>query len=108
MPFVLLVLALLGGGLICLLVINTTLSTAQFRITNLQQSNAALSQQEQALAQQIATDQAPATIEKRAYQLGMRQQKRLTFLNAATGRIYRQPMTIPGMPNVVIVPGFTP
>ncbi|HEY1621235.1 MAG TPA: hypothetical protein VGG25_26660 [Streptosporangiaceae bacterium] len=108
MPFVLLVFALLGGGLICLLVINTTLATAQFRISNLQQGNTSLSQQEQTLQQQIATDEAPATIEKRARQLGMREQKRLTFLNARTGHIYQQAPTIPGMPNLVSPPGFTP
>jgi cell division protein FtsB len=108
MPFVLLVFALLGGGLICLLVINTTLATAQFRISNLQQGNTSLSQQEQTLQQQIATDEAPATIAKRARQLGMREQKRLTFLNARTGHIYRQAPTIAGMPNLVIPPGFTP
>jgi hypothetical protein len=108
MPFVLLVFALLGGGLICLLVINTTLATAQFRISNLQQGNTSLSQQEQTLQQQIATDEAPATIEQRARQLGMREQQRLTFLNARTGHIYQQAPTIPGMPNLVIPPGFTP
>ncbi len=32
MPFVLLVLVLLGGGLICLLVINTTLGATSFRV----------------------------------------------------------------------------
>ncbi len=108
MPFVLLVFALLGGGLICLLVINTTLATAQFRISNLQQGNTSLSQQEQTLQQQIAADEAPATISRRARQLGMREQKRLTFLNARTGHIYQQAPTIPGMPNLVIPPGFTP
>ena len=39
-PFILLVLGLLGGGLVCLLVINTTLAAASFRINALQQSNA--------------------------------------------------------------------
>jgi hypothetical protein len=107
-PFVLLVLGLLGGGLICLLVINTTLSTAQFRITHLQQSNATLSQQEQQLQQEIAKDAAPATIFSRAWKLGMRPQKRLQFLDVRTGRIERQPAKIPGVPFVVVPPGYTP
>jgi cell division protein FtsB len=101
----LLVLGLLGGGLVCLLVINTTLAAASFQITNLQQGNATLSQQEQALQQQIAKEQAPGTIARRAYQLGMRQQQHLTFLNARTGHVYRAPTTMPG---VIIQPGFTP
>jgi hypothetical protein len=108
MPFMLLVLSLLGGGLVCLLIVNTTLSTAQFNITKLQQQNEQLSQQQQTLQQQIATDEAPGTIEKRAFQLGLREQKRLTFLDVRNGRIYRQPSHMAGEPNVVPVPGFTP
>jgi hypothetical protein len=102
---VLLVLGLLGGGLTCLLVINTTLATASYQINNLQQTNTTLSQQEQALEQQIANERAPGTIARRAYQLGMRTEEHLNFLNARTGRIYRQPATLPG---VMLVPGFTP
>jgi hypothetical protein len=105
-PFVLLVLGLLGGGLICLLVINTTLAAASFQITHLQQSNTSLSQQQQALQDQIAKEQAPATIAHRAYQLGMRQQQHLTFLNARTGHIYRAPLTMAGVIN--LPPGYTP
>ncbi|HMH90678.1 MAG TPA: hypothetical protein VK586_06285, partial [Streptosporangiaceae bacterium] len=104
-PFVLLVLGLLGGGLVCLLVINTTLSAASYQINTLQQGNAQLSQQEQALQQQIAKEQAPATIEKRAYQLGMRPEQRLNFVNARTGKVSQQPGVLPGVPNA---PGFTP
>jgi hypothetical protein len=104
-PFVLLVLGLLGGGLVCLLVINTTLSAASYQINTLQQGNAQLSQQEQALQQQIAKEQAPATIAKSAYAMGMRPEQRLNFVNARTGQISTQPKTLPGVPNV---PGFTP
>jgi cell division protein FtsB len=108
MPFMLLVLSLLGGGLVCLLIVNTTLSTAQVRISDLQQRNAQLNQEQQTLQQQIATDEAPATIEKSAFRLGMREQKRLFFLDVRSGRIYRQPNHMAGEPNVVPVPGFTP
>jgi hypothetical protein len=104
-PFILLVLGLLGGGLICLLVINTTLATASFQINKLQQGNTGLLQQEQTLQQQIATEKAPGSIERRAYKLGMRQQQHLIFLNAQTGRISRQPSVLPNVPNE---PGFTP
>lgn len=108
MPFMLLVLGLLGGGLVCLLIVNTTLSTAQVRITDLQQHNQQLSQEEQTLQQQIATDQAPGTIEKRAFRLGMREQKRLFFLDVRNGRIYRQPNHMRNEPNVVSPQAFTP
>jgi hypothetical protein len=105
-PFVLFVLGLLGGGLVCLLIINTTLETAQFRINNLQQQNTSLSQQEQQLQQEIATDRAPATIEQRAYHLGMRPDQRNEFLDLRTGRIYRQPSKVPGL--TYVPPGYTP
>jgi hypothetical protein len=66
------VLALLGGGLICLLVVNTTLGATSFRISQLQSDNAKLSLQKQTLLGQVATEQSPQGIEQRAYQLGMR------------------------------------
>jgi cell division protein FtsB len=103
--FILLVLGMLGGGLVCLLVINTTLATASFRINALQRGNAALVQQEQSLQQQVATDESPASLAQRARKLGLRTQPRLNVLNLRTGRIYRQPASLPGIPNV---PGYAP
>ncbi len=96
MSFVLLVLALLGGGLICLLVINTTLGATSFRITQLQSINASLSEQDQALQQTIASSEAPGQIAHRAYALGMRWQSQLNYLDPATGRIYRVGARGPG------------
>jgi hypothetical protein len=104
-PFVLLVLGLLGGGLICLLVINTTLAAASFRITALQRSDTALSRQEQALQQEVSTQEAPSSIERRAYQLGMRMQPVLNFIDLRTGRVMTQPAAPSGVP---AVPGYTP
>jgi len=91
MPFVLLVLVLLGGGLICLLVINTTLGATSFRISRLQSTGAALATQEQALQQQIAAEQSPAQIARRAYQLGMRVQVNGNILDLRTHRSYQLP-----------------
>jgi hypothetical protein len=104
-PFVLLVLGLLGGGLVCLLVINTTLAAASFRISDLQRGNALLARQEQALQQDVATEEAPSSIEQRAYRLGMRPQPVLNFLDLRTGRVVTQPPAPPGVP---VVPGYTP
>jgi len=88
MPFVLLVLALLGGSLICLLVINTTLGAASFRISQLQKTGASLTTQLQSLRQRVATEEAPAEIARRAYQLGMRTQSTVTILDLRTHRTY--------------------
>jgi hypothetical protein len=90
-PFVLLVLALLGGGLICLLVINTTLGAASFEIDHLQQSATARTLQEQQLQEQLASEQNLTTIEREACALGMRPQQRLEFLNLHTRRMYASP-----------------
>ena len=97
--------ALLGGGLICLLVINTILATGSYQITRLQQAQAARAQQVQALKQQVAEDSAPSVIAKRARQLGMIEPPLTRFLDLKSGKIIRQPVTQPGVP---VVPGWTP
>jgi hypothetical protein len=103
--FILLVLGLLGGGLVCLLVINTTLAAASFRINALQRGNVALAQREQTLQQQVATEESPSSLRQRALKLGMRAQPQLNFINLRTGRVYRAPAALPGVPNV---PGYAP
>jgi hypothetical protein len=105
-PFILLVLGLLGGGLICLLVINTTLAAASFRISALQQGNTQASQRVEELQQQVAAEQSPASIEQRALKLGLRMQPVLDFVDLRTGRSYVTPATVPGV--VSAPPGYTP
>jgi hypothetical protein len=105
-PFILLVLGLLGGGLICLLVINTTLAAASFRISALQQSNTQASQRVEELQQQVAAEQSPASIEQRALKLGLRMQPVLDFVDLRTGRSYVTPATVPEV--VSAPPGYTP
>ncbi|HEY3956964.1 MAG TPA: hypothetical protein VGM53_26635 [Streptosporangiaceae bacterium] len=104
-PFVLLLVGLLAGGLVCLLMLNTTLAQGAFQITGMQQRNATLSQQVQALQQKTAQEEAPSSIAARAKQLGMRPAGRMHFINLKTGRIHSQPATEPG---VVTQPGYTP
>jgi hypothetical protein len=87
MPFVLLVLTLLGGSLICLLVINTTLGAASFRISQLQKTGAGLATQLQGVRQRVAAEQAPAEIAQRAYQLGMRTQTNVSILDLRSHQI---------------------
>jgi len=100
------VLGLLGSGLICLLVINTTLAAASFRISNLQQGNVQASQRAEELQQQVAAEQSPASIEQRALRLGLQMQPVLNFVDLRTGRSYTTPATVPG---VSVAPrGYTP
>ena len=106
MPFILLLVGLLGGALVSLLVISTTLAQGAFRITSLQQQNANLARQEQTLSNQVAQASNPALIAKEAEQLGMRPNPRLGFIDLKTGKI------IDGKPSAaeaaINVPGYTP
>ena len=103
--FVFLIVGLLGGGLLCLLMINTVLAAGAFRITALQQGNVPLAQRVQALQAQVAAEESPYSLAQRAAALGMVVQPRLHFLNLGQGRLQSQPSTMPGIPTV---PGYTP
>jgi hypothetical protein len=103
--FVFLIVGLLGGGLLCLLMINTVLAAGAFRITALQQGNVPLAQRVQALQAQVAAEESPYSLAQRAAALGMVVQPRLHFLNLGKGRLQSQPSNMPGIPTV---PGYTP
>jgi hypothetical protein len=106
MPFILLLVGLLGGALVCLLVISTTLAQGAFRITNLQEQNANLARQEQTLTNEVAQAGNPAVIAREAELLGMRPNPRLGFIDLKTGKI------VTGKPSraeaAINVPGYTP
>lgn len=71
MPFVLLVAAILGLGLVGLLLLNTQRAQASFRLTDLQRQSAGLQDQEQTLQRVVEHDQDPAALAARATALGM-------------------------------------
>ena len=106
MPFILLLVGLLGGALISLLVISTTLAQGSFRITSLQAQNAELARQAQTLTSQVAEAGSPAVIATKAAQLGMRPNPHLGFIDLKSGKI------VVGKPSradaAINVPGFTP
>jgi hypothetical protein len=105
-PFVFLLVGLLGGGLLCLLLINTILDTGAYQITQLQQENATLTQRTQELQAQIAYEESPTVLAGRAQRLGMREPPLLYFLDLRKGRIDREPTHAPGV--TVFPPGYTP
>ncbi|HEY8982325.1 MAG TPA: septum formation initiator family protein, partial [Streptomyces sp.] len=70
-PFVLLVVALLGGGLIGLLVLNSALSEGAFKMDDLQRETKSLTDEQQALQRDIDSYSAPDALQKRARELGM-------------------------------------
>jgi hypothetical protein len=87
----LLLLGLLGGGMVCLLVVNTTLAANSIEIRTLQQQNANVSEQVQELQQQVATARTATAIQAEARKLGMRLDPHLVFLNLHSKRIEAQP-----------------
>ena len=104
-PFVFLLVGLLGGGLLCLLLINTILDTGAYQITQLQQENATLTQRTQELQARIAYEESPTVLAGEAQRLGMHEPGLLYFLDLRKGRIEREPAHMPGIP---AVPGYTP
>ncbi|MFF6997118.1 hypothetical protein ACFY93_19475 [Streptomyces sp. NPDC008313] len=70
-PFVLLVVLLLGGGLICLLVLNSALSEGAFRLDDLQDDTKSLTDEEQQLQRDVDAYSAPDALMRRASELGM-------------------------------------
>lgn len=82
--FVVLVLGLLAGGLICLLVVNTTLASNSIEISRLQRVNAARSERIGQLQQLVTADQSPAVIAREARKLGMVPMSQLRFLDLRT------------------------
>lgn len=71
MPFVLLVVGILGFGLVGLLLLSTQRAQASFRLADLQKQGATLQDQEQALQRLVEHDQDPGTLAARATALGM-------------------------------------
>ncbi|WP_423247021.1 FtsB family cell division protein [Streptomyces pratisoli] len=70
-PFVLLVVVLLGGGLISLLLLNTSLNEGSFKLSELRKKTTELTDQEQALQRDVDGRSAPDALERRARELGM-------------------------------------
>ena len=105
-PFILLLVGLLGGALVSLLVISTTLAQGSYRITSLQQQNANLAKQESALTQQVAQASSPAQIAQEAEGFGMRPNPALQFINLKTGKVVKGQVSKADAE--INVPGYNP
>jgi hypothetical protein len=105
-PFIVLLVGLLGGALVSLLVISTTLAAGSFRISTLKQQNTNLTREEQALTAEVAQQSNPAYIAGEAQQLGMRQDPYLRFINLKTGKIVIGKAS--KSESAIHVPGYTP
>ncbi|MFI6150183.1 hypothetical protein [Streptomyces sp. NPDC051109] len=71
MPFVLLVVALLAGGLISLLLLNSALNQGSFQLSRLKKETTALTDEEQALQRDVDGYSAPDALQRRAHEMGL-------------------------------------
>ena len=70
-PFAVLIVALLGGGLCALLALNTVTAASEVRQRNVDAANASLTDSQQQLSRDISALQAPAELARRAAALGL-------------------------------------
>jgi len=93
--FALVVVGLLVGGMVMLLVLNTTLAQGAFEISSLSRTQNQLAVQEQQLLQQVALEEAPDSLQKRAAALGMVPVTSPVFLRLADGAVLGIPHAAP-------------
>ncbi|WP_258015903.1 septum formation initiator family protein [Streptomyces sp. AJS327] len=70
-PFVLLVVVLLGSGLLALLFLNASVNQGSFRLSKLEKETEELTDEQQALQQEVDRRSAPDVLERRARELGL-------------------------------------
>lgn len=102
-PFVLLVVVLLGSGLIALLLLNSSLNQGSFELSRLEKQTTELSDERQALQQEVDRLSAPDALERRARKLGMVPGGSPAFLNP-DGSVSGVPTPASGGPSVYRAP----
>ncbi|MEU2723571.1 septum formation initiator family protein [Streptomyces smyrnaeus] len=70
-PFVLLVVLLLGSGLLALLLLNASLNKGSFQLSKLEKETEELTDQQQALQQEVDGYSAPGQLAERAREQGL-------------------------------------
>jgi hypothetical protein len=95
-PFVTLVTLILLGGVVGLLVFNTSMQQASFATTNLQQEATGLGLREQTLQMELEDLRDPQRVALRAQQLGMVPVSNPAFLDLRTGKVLGNADPTPG------------
>ena len=94
-PFALLVLAVLGVGLVALLLLNTALDRGAFEIQAAQKRQSDLTDQQQELQLQLNALSAPGPLASQAAALGMVPNPQPAFLNPGSGAVLGSPSPAP-------------
>ncbi|HQR25786.1 MAG TPA: hypothetical protein PLP61_02000 [Nocardioides sp.] len=96
MPFVLLVTVLLVGGVVSLLMFNTSMQQASFTATDLEQQAATLSAREQSLQMDLERLRNPQRVAEQAHRMGMVLPAASGFLRLSDGSLLEPgPVTNP-------------
>ena len=90
-PFVVLLGTLLIGGLAGLLFLHTALAEDSFRLHDLKNRSALLTDREQALEQLVAVEASPKRLSARAEALGMVRSENPAFIRLSDGKILGKP-----------------
>jgi cell division protein FtsB len=96
-PFVLLIVVLLAGGLISLLLLNAAVNQDSFTLSKLQKETDQLTDEQQALQQEVDGYSAPGDLDNRARQLGMVPGGNPAFLSPS-GAVRGDPSAAKGSP----------
>lgn len=107
--FVLTCLLLLVGGLMALLLVNTSLAQGSFRMHDLRATSAGLGEQAQALREDIALRESPQQLSAAATALGMVPSGSVAFLRLSDGAVLgvAKPAPAPVRPTVAPSPSAT-
>jgi hypothetical protein len=106
--FALLIGGLLGAGLVVMLLINTSLASGAFVVSDLQAQKSALTVEAQALAKEVDAMSSPANLEAKARALGMRPSNSPVFLDLGDGSILGRPNGANVSPNAPLPTLATP
>jgi hypothetical protein len=106
-PFALLILGVLGVGLVGLLMLNTAMDENSVRTARAQQRQAALTDREQELSQQLAGLTAPGALASQAAALGLVPNPQPAFIDPSDGRVLGSPSPAP-TPSPIPTPTPTP
>jgi len=90
-PFVVLLGTLLTGGLAGLLFLHTALAEDSFRLHDLKNRSAVLTDREQALEQLVAVEASPKRLSARAEALGMVRSENPAFIRLSDGKVLGKP-----------------
>lgn len=105
-PFIVFVIAVLGVGLVGLLLLNTSLQKRAFDVSSLQRSTTAMADQQSDLERQAADLSAPETVASRAAELGMVPNANPVFLRLSDAKVLGIP--IPALRAAIIEPKVAP